>query len=172
MTKLFTLLIAILFYSGVHSQEYISAAIGSNKNVHFSLVVNGSKNVYGFGASFFYNKGNKGIDYTNFIFGTLGVYETISAKSGTLYVLYGKKFNNVLVNARLGFGTKKWFNNGRGKAYTKTEDEFWYTYTDGGTYLVYGVDIRKQTKRFILGAGYDNFNGANLSLGWSLKKSR
>lgn len=169
MKNLLLLLFSILFYSSTKSQEYITAGV-SNNNIQASLVVNGRHNVYGFGISGFYNKGNKGQDYTNFILvrdnSYAYVYERLLEKTGSIYLLYGKNFNDILVSARVGFGVKQWFNNG------KTNEILWYTYTDGGTYLLYGLNVMKKAKRFLFGLGYDNFNGANLSLGFSLKKVR
>lgn len=168
MKKQMILLITIVSTLSLKAQTYLSSTI-SSQNIGFNLLGNNiitnkrNKNIYiGFGVTFFKNKGNKGQDLTNFIQPNADVYEVLNAANGSIYGMYGRKYKNCLINLRIGTGSRKWIYNG------KTGLTNWYVVKDGGTYLLYGADVRKTVGRFDIGLSYDNFNRAGIVVGFHM----
>jgi hypothetical protein len=140
----------------------VSAATNHNVSVSFQTHAESIKNlVYGFGISIFTNEGNKGRDYTGFYdYRSPDVYESVRSNNGSIFVFGGKRFNHdIVVMPKLGLGTAKWYYNG------KTGENLWYVRRDAGTYLLVGGEVTKEIKNWLIGAGYDNFNGALFILG-------
>jgi hypothetical protein len=146
------------------SQAYIRASAGKNVvSIGVQTKAESIKNLtYGFGVSVFLREGKKGMDYTNIYSpNNPDIYEVVRSQNASIFVIAGKTFaKEITVLAKLGLGAKKWYYNG------KTNDQFWFTTKDGGTYLLYGADITKAIgKHLLFGCGYDNFNGFGLILG-------
>lgn len=163
LSKQILLLLTLTVTLTASTQEYTSGTL-SNSSAGFNLLFRHKTEYYGFGVSFFRDKGTKGQDYTNFIQPNSDVYETLSSQFGSIYGLVGKRYKTGIVTLRLGLGTRKWVYNG------KTGSTYWYIVRDGGTYLLYGAEYRKLFNRVYIGASYDNFNRAGLIVGYTIGK--
>jgi len=146
------------------SQAYIRASAGNNVvSIGVQTKADSIKNLtYGFGVSVFLREGKKGMDYTNIYSPeSPDIYEVVGSQNASIFGLLGIILpKRITVLTKLGFGVNKWYYNG------KTNDQFWFTTKDGGTYLLYGADITKAIgKHLLIGGGYDNFNGFGLILG-------
>lgn len=159
-----TLLVSLLLIAtSSYSQTYLRFSVGKN-NLSFGFQTSDSslKNmVFGFGISAFTNEGKKGQDYTNiYSYNSPYVYEVVRSKNASIFIIAGKPLpNGFVVMPKLGFGAVKWYHNG------KTGEQLWYVRRDGGTYLLYGLEVTKSINKAIFGLGYDNFNGILLTAG-------
>ena len=128
----------------------------------------GNKNsdiIVGAGVSFFYNKGNKGNDYTNFISDFSGAYQTVIGKEGSIFLIIGNKINNNLSCAfRFGAGTVKRYINGKGLA--DMPAELWFVRQRVSENLLCGITAQYSVSSFSLTGGWDTFNGVNIGIGY------
>jgi hypothetical protein len=159
MKFLLTAFLAAVSYCGF-SQEYLILDVGTNKNIGGSLLVKKKKSYSGFGVSFFSNEFRKG---RKFYDGSPAeIKSTELFKDGTLFGVYGREFLGFICDVKLGFGSRKWYSIG------VTNGTEWYSYRDGGSYLLYGGNIRKEISPLVVGLGYDNFSGLTMLLGFRL----
>jgi hypothetical protein len=159
-TLLASLLLIVTTSSG---QSYLRLS-GGNYNISFGFQTSDSslkKMVFGFGISAFTNEGKKGQDYTNiYNYSSPDVYEVVRSKNASIFIIAGKPLSNgLVVMPKIGFGVVVWYHNG------KTGEQLWYVRRDGGTYLLYGLEVTKSINKAIFGLGYDNFNGILLTAG-------
>jgi hypothetical protein len=158
MKILLIALLAAVSYCGL-SQEYLIVTAGA-KNIGGSLLVKKKKSYLGFGVSFFSNDFRKG---RKFYDGSpADIINTELFKDGTLFGVYGREFFGFICDVKLGVGSRKWYSIG------VTNSTEWYSYRDGGNYLVYGANIRKEISPLLVGLGFDNFSGLTMLLGFRL----
>jgi hypothetical protein len=146
------------------AQAYIRASAGNNVvSIGVQAKAESIKKLtYGFGISVFLREGKKGMDYTNIYSPeSPDIYEVVGSQNTSIFGLLGIILpKRITVLTKVGLGAKAWYYNG------KTNDQFWFTSKNGGTYLLYGADITKAIgKHLLIGCGYDNFNGFELILG-------
>lgn len=157
---LLTAFLAAVSYCGF-SQEYLVAQFGKSF-AGGTLLVKKKKNYLGFGASFFNNeirKGRKFYQGTDFV-----IKKTELHESGTLFGVYGREFSGFLVDVKLGVGVRNWYNLGTINGIEA------YNSNMGGSYLVYGGNVRKELSPLVVGLGFDNFSGLSFSLGIRVSK--
>lgn len=167
-----SLIFLMLFISTIsYGQRHESGSIhyGTNNKLGFELNVVGKKNIsYGFGLTFDLTKKNIGgeipkdiYDLTPYLYNikSVNLYDV-----GSLYGTFGYHFNKkIVVGAKLGFGSKKFYTYFYDNSYGN------YITTDGGTYLLYGMFItRISTKLISPYLGYDNYNGINLGITYTI----
>ena len=158
-----TLLVSLLLIAtSSYSQTYLRFSGGKNNlSLGFQTSASIKNLVYGFGISAFTNEGKKGQDYTNiYSYNSPDVYEVIRSSNASIFIIAGTPISNgFVVLPKLGLGAVKWYHNG------KTAEQLWYVTRDGGTYLLYGLEVIKSINKVIFGLGYDNFNGILLTAG-------
>lgn len=152
-----------LIATNTQAQSYFKFSAGRDiVSLSLQTGAEGVKNLtYGFGIGVFTNEGKRGMDYTNFYSAeSPEVYEVVRSQNASIFFMLGKTYkNNVSILSKIGFGANKWYYNG------KTGGQLWYVTKDGGTYLLYGGEVSKSINKILLGIGYDNFNGALITIG-------
>lgn len=142
-----------------YSQYTSSLYVSNNRSFGAELRKDKKEGVFGVGITTFFNREARGTDYSN-IYSPSDAYEMVTGFNGSLYVSYGKKFTDLIVGTRLGFGTRKHYYNG-----IKSNKEEWYVVKDGGTYLLYGVMLSTALDRLQFSFVLDNINGISLGIG-------
>lgn len=160
MKKILLLACLAVSYCGF-GQEYFVAQFGKSF-AGGTLLVKKKKNYLGFGASFFNNeirKGRKFYQGSDFV-----IKKTELHESGTLFGVYGREISGFLVDVKLGVGVRNWYNLGTINGIEA------YNSNMGGSYLVYGGNVRKELSPLVVGLGFDNFSGLSFSLGIRVSK--
>ena len=168
-----TTLFICIFNTKIYSQQTVlSLGLGVKSSVLAEVTEPNKKQkvIYGGGVSFFFNKGNKGKDYTGFINDYTKAYETILAPSGSLYILAGKKFNSRLSwLMKFGVGVTTRYVNGKGIEYLSLPNELWYVRQKGYNEFLYGTTLQFSSELSTIKVGWDSFNSFNLGIGINLK---
>lgn len=148
-----------------------SQSAANSVSVEFKTSKMKSDIIYGAGVSFFYNKGNKGKDYTGFAgIDPIGFvndsYENVLSKSGSIFFIIGNKINkNLFCNFRFGVGVLTRYYNGIGLP--GFPDERWYVRRKGANDLLSGFNMQYNIGNFSLSGGWDNFNEYNFGFGFN-----
>lgn len=152
----YSILLFLLIASSCYSQYTATIHYGNSLGVQLSKKRNSG--VYAIGITTFFNKGAVGKDYTNFYNPDLAK-EIVYNYNGTLYVAYGKLINDFVISIKGGMAARKIFYNG------ETNGEKWYVVKDGGTYLLYGLNVAYNIKKIQLFSSFDNVNKFSLGIG-------
>lgn len=160
----------LLFFCSAFSygQSTLSISNSFEKNVliEFKSIKRGSDIAIGAGVSFFYNKGNKGKDYTGFVTNFSNSYQTVIAKEGSIYFIVGNKINdNLLCAFRFGAGTVKRYVNGKGLIGMPTE--LWYVRQRVSEDLLCGISLQYNIGILSLTGAWDTFNGPGIGIGYT-----
>jgi hypothetical protein len=158
-SKIKWLVFFLCSYCYSYSQYTATIYISSNNSYGAEFRKDKNKNVFGVGITTFFNKEAKGLDYSNFYSPPLA-YEMITAFNGTIYIIYAKKFTDLIVGTRIGLAAKKHFYNG-----INSNREEWYVIKDAGTYLLYGVMLSTSLDNFQFSFILDNINGISIGVG-------
>jgi hypothetical protein len=170
MTKYFlcALLLININASGQSQNSFVfSHSTLKSVSVEFKTSKKMNDIVWGAGISYFYNKGNKGKDYTGFVTDyNASSYEKFLAKEGSIFVTIGNKINEkLLCNFRFGMGVVTNYYNGVGLPTMPTE--LWYVRKRGFNDILLGLNFQYNIRGFTLSGGWDNFNKINLGLGFN-----
>ena len=91
---IFTLLAFSKLYGQSTNSFIFSKSSANSVSVEFKTTKKTSEIIYGGGISFFYNKGNKGKDYTGFVPNfAASSYERILSNDGSIFAIVGNKIN-------------------------------------------------------------------------------
>jgi len=175
MKKLLILL--LLCFNTLYSQVSITGLHSSNKSIGVQFTkynrldkstLDYNLNV-GVGVSFFYNKGNKGKDYTGFIDNYQGLsYESFDAREGSIYVIVGNKLTNSFeFNMLLGLGVVTKYYNGKGL--NTLPNELWYVRRRGYNQMLIGGNLVYSLRSLRFIGNWDSFNSFGLGLGFTIK---
>lgn len=176
--KILITLVTLFALTKVQSQTSDPAtalvALSTKSSVLAEFTVPGHKDkhmIYGGGVSFFFNKGNKGKDYTGFITNYSSVYETFYAKSGSIYMLVGNKITpRIAWIMKFGMGVTTRYLNGKGVG--NLPNELWYTRQKGYNDFIGGAMIQFSSDISCIRIGWDSFNSFNLGIGVHLNKKK
>jgi len=157
----YSLCFFLFISSSCYSQYTASVYYGKSFGVQFTKKRNSG--VYGIGITTFFNKGAVGKDYTGFYNPALAK-EIVYNYNGTIYATYGRLLNHFVISVKGGAAAKKIFYNG------ETNEEKWYVVWDGGTYLLYGLNIAYNIKKIQLLFSFDNANKFSLGVGINFKE--
>lgn len=158
-------------YAMAQSRANFVFTQSANRSISVDLKVAGHNTeiVYGAGVSYFYDKGNIGNDYTNFILNFAGAYDTVHSKEGAIYGLIGQKVNNNLyILIKGGFGTNKKYINGKG--IPTMPSELWYIRQRDGEDLFCGALIHYNIGHLSISASWDSFNSFGLGVGFNFNE--
>lgn len=153
--------IALAQHSGSVS---VSRSANNSISVEFKSVKSGSDIIYGAGVSYFYDKGNVGVDYTGFISDLSGAYQQVTAREGAIYFLVGNKIsNNFGCVFRFGLGSVKKYVNGRGVP--GMPNELWYVRSRVSEDILCGLLFDYKIGPISLIASWDSFNSFGAGIG-------
>jgi hypothetical protein len=163
----------LLLYFSVSAQQYsfiVSNAANNSINIEFKSLSKKQDIILGGGISYFYNKGNKGKDYSLFVADLSGTYETIIAKEGSIFFVVGNKISNSLsCTFRFGMGSIIKYTNGIGLP--TLPNERWYTRQRVTEDLLCGLNFQYNTGHLSLSCGWDSFNSFNAGIGFNFKSN-
>lgn len=168
MAKYFILLFISLNAIGQSQNSFVFSHSTLNSiSVEFKTIKPTSDMIIGGGLSYFYNKGNKGKDYTGFVTDyNASSYEKFLAKEGSIFLAIGNKINkNLFCNFRFGFGVVTQYYNGVGLP--SLPAELWYVRKRGFNDILLGLNFQYNIGGLTLSGGWDNFNKINLGLGFN-----
>lgn len=157
----YSLFILLFITSSCYSQYTASVYYGNSLGVQFTK--ERKSGVYGIGITTFFNKGAVGKDYTNFYNPDLAK-KIVYNFNGTIYVTYGRLVNDFVISVKGGAAARKIYYNG------ETNGEKWYVVRDGGTYLLYGLNVSYNIKKIQLLSSFDNINKFSLGIGINFKE--
>lgn len=160
-TMKYSLFVFLFIASSCYSQYTASVYYG--KSLGVQLTKKRKSGVYGIGITTFFNKGAVGKDYTN-IYNPDKAKEVVYNYNGTIYVTYGRLLNDFVFSVKCGAAARKIFYNG------ETNGEKWYVVRDGGTYLLYGLNVAYNIKKIQLLSSFDNVNKFSLGVGINFKE--
>jgi len=173
--KILITLVMLLVAFKAQSQYTISTGLGIKNNVlvEFTKFSQKQNVIFGGGVSFFFNKGNKGKDYTGFITDFSKAYETIYAPSGSIYMIAGNKINTRLSwLMKFGIGTTTKYINGKGIEYLSLPNELWYVRQRGHNEFLYGTMLKFSSEISCIEVGWDSFNSFNLGIGVNINQNK
>jgi hypothetical protein len=170
--KILITLLMLLIAFKIQSQETISLGVGIKNNIiaEFTAPRKTDNILYGAGVSFFFDKGNKGKDYTGFITNFSSTYETLYAKEGSIYFLVGNKVNRRLTwLMKFGMGvTTKYLN---GKGIGTLPNELWYVRQRGYNEFLCGAALQFSSDISCIKIGWDSYNSFNLGIGVNINQN-
>ena len=169
---IFTLLAFSKLYGQSTNSFIFSQSSANSVSVEFKTTKKTSEIIYGGGISFFYNKGNKGKDYTGFVPNfAASSYERILSNDGSIFAILGNKINERLYcNFRFGLGVQTLFYNGVGLP--SMPSELWYVRQKGYTDIMFGLNFQYNVGNFSLSAGWDKFNKYNFGFGFNFNDKK
>lgn len=161
-------IIFILLSNTSYEQYSFIASHSANNSIIIEFKSAKRDIIYGGGVSYFYNKGNKGKDYSGFINDFTSTYQTVIANEGSIFFTAGNKINkNLSCTFRFGLGTVKRYINGIGIPGLPTE--LWYVRQRLSEDILCGLNFQYDASNLSLSAGWDSFNSFNLGLGFNFK---
>lgn len=168
---LFVLFFCPFTFANAQSRASIMLTHSAFRSISVDARVSGSSSeiVYGAGVSYFYNKGNIGKDYTDFILNFTNAYDTVRAKEGAIYGLIGQKVSdNLYILIKGGVGTRKKYINGKGLM--AMPNELWFVRQRDGEDLFCGAVIHYNIGHLSLSASWDSFNSFGLGIGFNFNE--
>jgi hypothetical protein len=163
---LYILLFFCSYLSYGQSSFSVSNSLEKSVLVEFKSAKKSSDIIFGAGVSFFYNKGNKGKDYSGFIRDFSNSYQTVIAKEGSIYFIVGNKINdNLSCTFRFGAGTVKRYINGKGLIGMPNEP--WFVRQRLSEDLLCGISLQYNIGILSLTGGWDTFNGPGIGIGYT-----
>ena len=168
---LFVLFFCPFTFAMAQSRANFMFTHSANRSISVDIKVAGPTTdiIYGAGVSYFYNKGNIGVDYTDFILNFANAYDTVRAKEGAIYGLIGQKVNDRLyILIKGGIGTRKKYINGKGLM--AMPNELWFVRQRDGEDLFCGAVIHYNVGHLSLSASWDSFNSFGLGIGFNFNE--